>query len=86
MKREVWRRLWRERDKRDRKKVNIRWMDRWWFKKKLPKEMYDRYEIHHDWDNGATCYLFTPLKHRGAWFKGNMEKLFINEKAKEKNE
>ncbi|MBE9593903.1 MAG: hypothetical protein IMF19_10555 [Proteobacteria bacterium] len=71
MNEEDWRYLWRIRDKRDRKKVNIRWMDRWYFKRVLPKAMYDQYEIHHDWQNGAICYLFTPLMHRGAWSKGN---------------
>lgn len=74
MKREDWQRLWRIRDRRDRKKVNIRWMDRWYFKKILPKAMYGQYEIHHDWNNGAICYLFTPWKHRGAEFKGNKKK------------
>lgn len=71
MKREHWQRLWGIRDKRDRVKVNIRWMDRWYFKKKLSKEMYDKYEIHHDWINGAVCYLLTPFFHRGAKSKGN---------------
>lgn len=66
-----WQRLWRERDKRDRKKVNRRWVDRYYFKKVLSKEMYDRYEIHHNWLNGATCYLLTPLAHRDALTKGN---------------
>lgn len=74
MNQEDWRYLWRQRDKRDRKKVNKRWMDRWYFKKVLSKAMYDRYEIHHNWDNGAVCYLVTPLVHRGALTKGNIKK------------
>ena len=74
MNKEDWQHLWRIRDKRDRKKVNMRWMDRYYFKKVLPLEMYNRYEVHHDWLNGAICYLFTPLRHRGAWFKGNKKK------------
>lgn len=74
MNREDWRRLWRERDMRDRKKVNRRWMDRWYFKNVLPKAMYDKYEICHDWDNGAVCTLQTPLVHRGAKYKGNKKK------------
>lgn len=74
MKKEDWQRLWRDRDKRDRKKVNQRWMDRWYFKKVLPKAMYDRYEVCHDWENGAVCTLLTPLAHRGAWSKGNRRK------------
>lgn len=69
-----WQHLWRMRDKRDRKKVNRRWMDRWYFKKVLPKEMYDKYEVCHNWDNGAVCTLFTPLAHRGALTKGNKKK------------
>ena len=71
MNEEDWRYLWRQRDKRDRKKVNQRWMDRWYFKKVLPKAMYDRYEVCHDWDNGAVCTLQTPWAHRGALTKGN---------------
>lgn len=62
---------WRRRDKKDRVKCNIRWMDRYFFKKHLSKEMYNKYEIHHDWKNGAICFLFTPFKHRGARYKGN---------------
>jgi len=69
-----WQYLWRVRDRRDRKKVNIRWMDRWWFKEALSKEMYDKYEICHDWDNGAVCTLQTPYMHRGAKYKGNKKK------------
>ena len=71
MKKEDWQYLWRIRDKRDRKKVNTRWMDRHYFKKALSKEMYDKYEIHHTWHNGAICYLLTPWAHRGAKYKGN---------------
>ena len=74
MKKEDWQRLWRIRDKRDRKKVNIRWMDRWFFRKVLPEEMYDKYEVCHDWDNGAVCTLLTPWRHRGAKYKGNRER------------
>lgn len=74
MKREDWQYLWRIRDRRDRKKVNIRWMDRWYFKRVLSEAMYNQYEIHHDWDNNATCYLFTPWKHRSAKYKGNKKK------------
>jgi len=74
MNKEDWQHLWRIRDKRDRKKVNIRWMDRYYFRKVLPTEMYNRYEVHHDWLNGAVCYLLTPLRHRGVWFKGNKKK------------
>jgi len=74
MTREDWQYLWRMRDKRDRKKVNIRWMDRWWFKKALSKEMYDKYEVCHDWDNGAVCTIQTPYMHRGAKYKGNKKK------------
>lgn len=69
-----WQHLWRMRDKRDRKKVNRRWMDRWYFKKVLPKAMYDQYEVCHDWDNGAVCTLQTPLVHRDALTKGNKKK------------
>ena len=57
MNKEGWQRLWRIRDKRDRKKINTRWMDRWYFKKVLSKEMYDKYEVCHDWDNSAVCTL-----------------------------
>ena len=71
---EDWRHLWRERDKRDRRKVNQRWVDRWYFKKVLPKAMYDKYEVCHNWDNGAICTLQTPWTHRGARYKGNMKK------------
>lgn len=74
MNQEHWQHLWRTRDKRDRKKVNRRWMDRYYFKKVLPKAMYDLYEIHHDWLNGAACYLLTSLVHRGALTKGNSKK------------
>lgn len=74
MNQEEWRAAWRRRDKRDRKKVNQRWVDRWWFKKMLPKAMYDKYEIHHMWEKGAVCYLITPLAHRGALRKGNRKK------------
>ena len=66
-----WQHLWRTRDNRDRKKVNQRWMDRWWFKKMLPADMYNKYEIHHNWSNGAICYLLTPFVHRDAKYKGN---------------
>jgi hypothetical protein len=74
MKREDWQHLWRMRDTRDRKKVNRRWMDRYYFKKVLSEAMYDKYEICHDWDNGAVCTLQTPLAHRGAVTKGNIKK------------
>jgi hypothetical protein len=74
MNKKEWRALWRARDKRDRKKVNQRWMDRWYFKKVLPKAMYDKYEICHDWGNGAVCTLQTPWMHRGALRKGNIKK------------
>ena len=74
MNQEHWQALWRARDKRDRKKVNMRWMDRYYFKKVLSKTIYDKYEIHHNWANGAVCYLITPLAHRGASTKGNMKK------------
>ena len=68
---EDWQHLWRMRDKRDRKRVNQRWMDRYYFRKVLSKGMYDKYEICHDWDNGAVCTLQTPFMHRGAKYKGN---------------
>jgi hypothetical protein len=71
MTQEDWQRLWRIRDKRDRKKVNQRWVDRWYFKKVLSKEMYDHYEVCHEWGNGARCTLLAPLAHRGALTKGN---------------
>ena len=74
MKKEDWQYLWCIRDKRDRKKVNIRWMDRHYFKKVLSKEMYDKYEVCHDWGNGAVCTLLTPWAHRGAKYKGNHKK------------
>lgn len=66
-----WQHYWKRRDKKDRVKCNIRWMDRYFFKKHLSEEMYNKYEIHHDWKNGAVCFLFTPFKHRGAEYKGN---------------
>ena len=59
-----WQEYWRARDKRDRKRCNIRWMDRYHFKKMLPKEIYEKYEIHHEWVNGARCILLTPEEHR----------------------
>ena len=68
-----WRQYWRDRDKRDRVKCNIRWMDRYFFKKHLSEEMYNKYEIHHDWVNGAICFLRTPFEHRGARYKGNIK-------------
>jgi hypothetical protein len=74
MNQEEWRAAWRRRDKRDRKKVNQRWVDRWWFKKMLPKAMYDKYEVCHDWENEAVCTLLTPFIHRGALRKGNIKK------------
>ena len=69
-----WRHLWRMRDRRDRKKVNTRWMDRYYFRNVLSKEMYDKYEVCHDWENGAVCTLLTPLMHRGAEYKGNRKR------------
>ena len=72
-KRAKWRQYWRDRDRRDRVKCNIRWTDRYFFKKRLSKEMYDEYEIHHDWQGGAICFLRTPFEHRGARYKGNIK-------------
>lgn len=69
-----WQRYWRNRDKVDRVKCNIRWTDRYFFKTHLPKEMYDRYEVCHDWENGAVCRLLTPFECRGARYKGNIKK------------
>jgi len=68
-----WRQYWRDRDRRDRAKCNIRWTDRYFFKKHLSKEMYDKYEIHHLWSRGAICFLKTPFEHRGARRKGNIK-------------
>lgn len=69
-----WQEYWRSRDRVDRVKCNIRWMDRYFFKKQLGKEMYDKYEICHDWAKGGICFLRTPFECRGAKYKGNYKR------------
>lgn len=59
--------------KRDKEKKNIQTKDQMFFKKRLRKEMYDTYEIHHDWKNGGRTTLLTPKEHRNSCFsKANL--------------
>lgn len=38
--------------------------DRLWFHEKLPMSFLQGKEIHHDWENGETCYLLEIEKHK----------------------
>ena len=51
-------------ERRERAKVRSR--DRRFFSMRLPKEMLDKYEIDHDWNNGAVVTLKTPKEHRNS--------------------
>ena len=42
----------------------LRHKDRMWFIYHLGKEYMLKYEVHHEWQNKATCYLLTPKEHR----------------------
>lgn len=45
-----------------KERIYIRSADRRWFDRQGIK---NQYEIHHDWKNGAYCYLLTPEEHKG---------------------
>lgn len=49
-----------------RRKGRIRVIDRTFFRLRLSKEMIDKYEIDHDWGNGARVTLKTPQEHRNT--------------------
>ena len=47
----------------ERFKSRIRDNDRRWFKKHCTP-IFNKYEIHHDWENGGMCYLVTHEEHK----------------------
>ena len=53
-------------------KTKIRDKDRTFFKKQLNN--LDKLEIHHDWENGATCFLLTHREHLKLEKKERMKK------------
>ena len=52
--------------KEERAKARLRQKDRDFFTKRLPIEMYNKYEIDHDWLNGGVVTLKTPKEHRNT--------------------
>ena len=51
-----------------KRKQNIRGVDRAFFRLRLSEEMYSKYELDHDWDNGGRVTLKTPKEHRNSYF------------------
>lgn len=49
-----------------KRKALIRHMDSSFFKTILPYSMYRKYEVNHDWKNGARVTLLTPKEHRNT--------------------
>ena len=55
-------------DEEAKRKKNIRQKDAAFFIRRLSGEMYRKYEIDHDWENGGRVTLKTPKEHRNDHF------------------
>lgn len=50
-------------NKIQKSKQNLRRHDRNWKANKFPSEWASQFQLHHDWEHGATVYFLTPTEH-----------------------
>ena len=59
----------KEKRDKDKFKIKIRANDRYWVIRHIPLSIWEKKQMHHDWNNGGRLYLLTRnehiLRHRG---------------------